>query len=138
MSTRSIIASEGTDGSVMAVYCHWDGYPSYNGKILLEKYNTSEKVAKLLKPGDMSSLDEKCSKPKGHSFDNRVEGYTVYYGRDRGEKNVGTKVFDSVKGLDEMDYGQYYEYLFRDAKWFFRETGGKWKVLTPKDCEDKC
>jgi len=136
MSTRSIIAKENEDGTISAVYCHWDGYPSWNGKILIENYTTAARVDNLLKHGSISSLAEKCTKPKGHSFDSKVDGYTVYYGRDRGDEDCGPQTFENVQALDEADMWQEFEYLFRDFKWFFRETGGKWKVLTPKDCVD--
>ncbi len=32
-----------SDGIIKSIYCHWDGYPSNNGKILLEHYNSQEK-----------------------------------------------------------------------------------------------
>ena len=37
MSTRSNIAIKRKNGTVESIYCHWDGYLSYNGKILLKK-----------------------------------------------------------------------------------------------------
>jgi len=135
MSTRSIIAKQNEDGTIKAVYCHWDGYPSNNGKILIENYTTAARVDNLLMRGSISSLGKTYIKRKGHTFENPVEGCTVFYGRDRGEKDNGPRTFENVKALDEVDMCQVYEYLFRDAKWFFRETDGKWKVLTPKDCE---
>jgi len=87
----------------------------------------------------MSSLGPKCSKPKGHDFDNQTEGYTVYYGRDRGEKDQKAEVFESVEQIATVDMWQEYEYLFKetDTKWYFRENGQKdWKELTAKDCEE--
>jgi len=35
MSTRSNIGIVNGDGSVKAIYCHFDGYPAYVGRILL-------------------------------------------------------------------------------------------------------
>lgn len=58
MGTRSNIGMVHEDGSVTMNYCHWDGYPSHNGKILLENYTTTEKVRKLLALGDLSILGE--------------------------------------------------------------------------------
>ena len=88
MSTRSDIIVEHGDGTWKRIYCHWDGYPEHNGRILQDHYNSQERAELVVKPGDMSSLDARCDKPRGHSFNKRVEGCTVYYGRDRGEKNV--------------------------------------------------
>ena len=56
MSTRSAIGYLQPSGSVRAVYCHWDGYPSHQEPILKKHYNTTAKVKALVKPGFMSSL----------------------------------------------------------------------------------
>jgi len=57
MATRSRIGILLPDDSILAVYCHWDGYPEYNGVVLKKKFNTYEKVAELIDGGDMSSLE---------------------------------------------------------------------------------
>jgi hypothetical protein len=36
MATRSRIGIQLKDKSVLSVYCHWDGYPEWNGKKLKE------------------------------------------------------------------------------------------------------
>ena len=56
MGTRSAIGYLQPSGSVRAVFCHWDGYPSHQLPILNKHYNTTEKVKALVKPGYMSSL----------------------------------------------------------------------------------
>lgn len=56
MATRSMIAIEKGINVYDASYCHWDGYPSYNGAILSENYTSEQKVVELLEKGDMSSL----------------------------------------------------------------------------------
>lgn len=56
MGTRSAIGYLQPSGSVRAVYCHWDGYPSHQEPILKKHYNTTSKVKALVKPGFMSSL----------------------------------------------------------------------------------
>ena len=40
MGTRSLIGKQLKDGSILGVYCHYDGYPEYNGRMLRDKYNT--------------------------------------------------------------------------------------------------
>ena len=40
MSTRSFICVEQDDGSYKGVYCHSDGYLTYNGAMLLDHYNS--------------------------------------------------------------------------------------------------
>ena len=44
MATRSRIGIELSDGSILSVYHHWDGYPTWLGRILNTHYNTREKV----------------------------------------------------------------------------------------------
>ena len=56
MGTRSRIGLELADGSILSVYCHWDGYPSFNGVKLVENFNTREKVKELIDLGDISCL----------------------------------------------------------------------------------
>jgi len=56
MATRSRIGLELKDGQIVSVYCHWDGYPSFNGRVLRTHYNTEEQVRELIDGGDISSL----------------------------------------------------------------------------------
>lgn len=135
MGTRSRIGYYDIEkNQVVSVYCHWDGYPSYNGRILLNHYNTLEKAKQLVSGGDISSLGESCECPDGHCFENKVNGYTVYYGRDRGEKNVGPKVSKSMKDYDRIKSGQEYEYMFID-RWLVRTSNeDKWYTLTSEKC----
>ena len=56
MGTRSAIGYQLPSGRIRAVYCHWDGYPKHQVPILIEHYNSLEKVKALIKPGSMSSL----------------------------------------------------------------------------------
>jgi hypothetical protein len=81
MGTRSTISIENEDGTCTGVYCHWDGYLSHHGPILLGAYDTAEKVRALIAPGDMSVLD--WSPGEEHDFNNPPEGQCNYYGRDR-------------------------------------------------------
>ncbi len=96
MSTRSYICIQRKKpaGEIWyeGVYCHWDGYPSWNGKILFENYKNRDIVEKLISLGDISSLNEKLeTEDKSHTFDKPVEGVTVFYGRDRGEEETGPR-----------------------------------------------
>ena len=120
MGTRSDIIVEHTNGTWKRIYCHWDGYPEHNGRILHDHYNSQKLAEAVVKPGDMSSLAEKCTKPKGHSYDNRVEGYTVYYGRDRKEKNVAGVVGDSLAAVwPDENTGTEYTYVWRKGEGWF-------------------
>lgn len=56
MGTRSRIGIELPDHTVVSVYCHWDGYPEHNGKILVEYYLNRQDVEELIDGGSMSTL----------------------------------------------------------------------------------
>jgi hypothetical protein len=55
MSTRSRIGLELADESILSVYHHSDGYPSWLGRILTTHYNARSLVEELIAGGDMSS-----------------------------------------------------------------------------------
>ena len=56
MATRSRIGLELKSGQIVSVYCHWDGYPSFNGRVLRTHYNTEDQVRELIDGGDISAL----------------------------------------------------------------------------------
>ena len=55
MGTRSRIGIQLKDDSILSAYHHWDGYPEWLGKTLVEQYNSKEKATELIDGGDMSS-----------------------------------------------------------------------------------
>lgn len=112
MATRSNISVK-VGNEYRTVYCHFDGYLSGVGEKLLNHYNSQELAEELVKEGNMSCLGKKCSCPDGHSFENRIEGYTVYYGRDRGEEGNEYNVSEERPKVTEE-----YLYVFEDGKWF--------------------
>lgn len=115
MGTRSDIIVHRADGKWHRVYCHWDGYLSHNGKILFDHYTAQKQVEALVAPGDLSSLAPKCTKPKGHSFDEAVKGYCVYYGRDRGEDDVAGTIGDTLFEVwPEQDAWTEFTYVWCD------------------------
>jgi hypothetical protein len=125
MGTRSNIIVQHQDGTWKRVYVHWDGYISGVGAILFEHYNSQERAEAVVAPGDMSSLYENCDKPEGHSYDTKVPGYTVYYGRDRGETDVDGTIGDSLSAVwPDDDTGAEFIYVYMknprtgQSEWF--------------------
>ena len=117
MATRSTIAMEFADGSVGQVYCHWDGYPEHNGKILLEHYSNRRKLHELIDLGDLSSLAPEIGTQ--HDFDTRVNGECTFYGRDGGEDDVAARYFDSYQDYLDKFQGEEYNYILRrDGLWY--------------------
>ena len=118
MATRALIGIQLEDESILGVYHHWDGYPQWLGKVLMEQYNTKEKVSKLIDGGNMSSCwsneiwGEKL--PEGQFA---PEYYTA-----RGESledNAPTLYKDLNKMCVDADnnYGVEYVYHFVDGAW---------------------
>lgn len=148
MATRSTIAIELPDGTIKAVYCHWDGYLSYNGKILQKHYTVPKTVLQLVSKGAISSLGEVIGRKHPFSkwelkdtdpdyakklaaLDKAEQArYTKFYARDRGEKlQVNTyKNFDDY--ADNLD-GQEFDYLFtKYGNWRVRSwRTDSWELL---------
>ncbi len=135
MGTRSMIGMVGADGSVRAIYCHWDGYVKHNGMILDKHYSDADKVAALIDLGSISSLRAEIGEQ--HPFDTygmpaedldpRWERWTKAYGRDRGEADQEAQSFASVQDYADTigDNGDEYRYLFDGAAWFVLSRYGK-------------
>ena len=58
MSTCSYIGIEEPNGEVVFIYCHSDGYLSWNGKVLSEHWKDLESIRAMIGHGDMSTLGE--------------------------------------------------------------------------------
>ena len=61
MSTSARIAKREDDGTVRSVYCHYDGYPSYAGKLLRHYYTDPEIVDIVMNFGNFRALEEHVS-----------------------------------------------------------------------------
>lgn len=83
---------------------NYDGYPEGVGITLHEYYNLQELAERLVSFGELSSLDKSCEQPLGHTYDTPVNGYSVYYGRDRGETETEFEVLDVPKNDEEYSY----------------------------------
>lgn len=121
MGTRSDIMRKNEDGSFDRIYCHWDGYPSNNGKILLEHYTDPKKIDELLKLGDLSSLAPNIGTK--HDWSKPPEGECNAYGRDREEYGVEMKHYDTaeeVAGALEDSWTEWcYIFVVSEGKWYF-------------------
>ena len=123
MSTRSFICKEQPDGSYYGIYCHSDGYLTYNGAMLLDHYSDAKKVDELLSFGNLSILREKVhpDPTREHSFDydKRQCDVCVFYGRDRGEDETEARIL-----TPETIQNSWCEYLYvygQDGVWRYCE-----------------
>jgi len=124
MGTRSRIGvMHGTN--CKSVYCHWDGYLDFNGRLLLEHYD-STKANFLVALGDLSSLRPDVFIGEGveHSFEKPAEDICIFYGRDRGEPDTGFETDDTFEKFFERakDCGAEYYYIMKDGEWFVGNT----------------
>ena len=145
MGTRSTIALEFADGTVEQVYCHWDGYLAHNGQILFQYYSDPFKLRDLIDLGDLSSLGRNLGnghpfskfglKEEDPDFDQMIalckqaeeEGWTTFYGRDRGETGTTSKKFKNYEDYVANHQYEEYEYILRNvdgkATWFVADHG---------------
>jgi hypothetical protein len=112
MATRSIIAIRNADSQFQAIYCHWDGYLSNNGRILAENYTDEDKVRKLIALGNISSLGPYIGNQ--HNFDNAPRDECNAYGRDRGEADQAARLFVSFQHL-QNSMAEEFTYVFDTA-----------------------
>lgn len=147
MATRSMIGIMTEKGEIRAIYCHYDGYPEHNGALLLEHYNTPERINALIDLGAISVLAENLeplneveipyysygkptTEPVPHSFQTPHEATVIAYHRDRGEdlqidKFLSERLFNIDRKRSWTDYG----YLYKDGKWYVNS-----RELTRKMC----
>ena len=106
MGTKSHIAIERENGAVESIRCQYDGYPAYNGALLLQHYNTPDRVNALIGLGNITYLAEELEPTGVHSFEEPQEGVTLAYGRDRGAENTSATQYNSA---------QEYSHIIRNA-----------------------
>ena len=132
MGTRSRIAVMHGD-VCKSVYCHWDGYLSFNGEILAKHYD-SAKANQLVALGDLSSLRPELGEEhpfsqfevemSGDEYDAKYGDMCTFYGRDRGEKSTEWQVDHTFEDFLERCDGccaEYY-YVMKDGVWHVGTT----------------
>ena len=130
MGTRSRIGIQLQDQSIVSVYCHYDGYPAFNGKVLRDNYDTVEKVKELIDGGNMSCTWTNA----GWSNETLPESGALYY-TSRGES-----LEDNAPRLDEdmeefFSDGEEYSYIFRNGNWFAYDMNYFDDMVAPEPVE---
>ena len=120
MSTRSRIGLQLSDGSIISIYSHFDGYKEFNGVKLVENFNTLDKVKELIDMGDISCLWTNV----GWNNETLEETGPLPYS-SRGE--------DCPPRLDKnlTEYlcnGEEYAYLFVNNQWKCYDLHGQFPV----------
>ena len=112
MATRSRIGIQLKDDSVLSVYHHWDGYPQWLGKTLVEHFNTRDKATELIDGGDMSvcwTTERWDSEPNqyGGATKSESEEYGPQYYSQRGEDcppRLDSSIFDYLEKNNNEEY----------------------------------
>ncbi len=152
MSTRARIGIQ-QKNRIIASYQHWDGYTGGLGYNLIENWEDPAKVTRGIMLGDSSKWHYIVGDEI--DFEDRTnplyDVQNVYYGRDRGEKDCGYKIYK-----DEHDFkangfksGEQFIYLAKlegkkdylgrpKVTWYYvestytdkgKEVFGDWKLL---------
>lgn len=106
MSTHSRIGIINKDGSIESIYCHFDGYYSHMGAILLKHFNSQKKARALIALGELDSIDKETGKPNAD--------WTPLVGRPKSV--FSTDLIDFRKVEDEFNY----LYDVNDGKWLVK------------------
>lgn len=130
MGTRSYIAVETEPNKFIGVYCHWDGYLTHNGDILLKHYNSKAKATELVNHGGISTLGPKIGVK--HEFgiptykeDEPHYNECTFYHRDRGEE-LSVNKHGSLRAVCKAaeQHGGEYVYIFTiERKWMYGYRG---------------
>ncbi len=122
MATRSNIAVEANDGTITLVYAHWDGYPSHNGRLLLEHYESTEAARALVRRGDVSILAENLDATQ--FYDDRGESWDM----------IRPRVLNGREDLPTSGTQEFlYLWVEDEGRWLYSDHGGPLKPLTPDD-----
>ena len=106
MSTRSRIGYQLPDESILSVYCHYDGYPEFNGRHLVTRYNTRDEARALVDGGDMSCVYDSDDNPN-----------PVFY-TQRGERLEEPRLDMNDDSFLSKAYGEEYHYVYTlDNEW---------------------
>ena len=162
MSTNSSISIK-VGNKIKTIYSHWDGYPSWNGRILLDSFKSRGKVEKLIALGNISSLGKKVKPNKvglihkkdkdgfgmydknhkpifvktkeKHTFDRPHALTVVAYGRDREETDQEPRNYIDNIGMSDR---QSFNYMFKGGKWYMmsNSTDNRWELLTVEMCKE--
>ena len=114
MGTRSRIGIQLADKSILSVYCHYDGYPEFNGVKLIENFNSYDAAAELIDGGNMGCLWTNAG------WKNEVLPTTgALYFSSRGEDTL-PRLDSNLK--EYLSKGEEYAYIFKDGEWVCYNT----------------
>ena len=149
MSTRCRIGIQNKNGTITSIYCHFDGYIDWVGKILVDNYKDEGKVKQLMSLGDISSLGtEPIANPRAwemptptfnKSWDeqwkeiNPEDRCNTYASRGDDCPAETSKNATEYRQLSRDCNGEY-TYLFKDNIWYVLNGSGMSEVQRILKC----
>ena len=126
MGTRSRIGIQLKDDSILSVYCQYDGYPEFNGRVLRDHYNTVEKVRNLIDGGDMS-----CTWTNAGWNNETLHETGPLYRTARGEsmEDNAPRLDESIFDFLEKENNEEYAYIWT--------VNNKWVCMKMNQFDDK-
>jgi hypothetical protein len=113
-----------SDGKYARIDCHLDGYLSHNGRILLEHYQSQDKIDRLMALGHLRGLGADIGKK--HPLDSpHHRDVCDAYGRDGGETGTQALVGDELRSVWPKDASEVYTYLWDGTEWLVRAKGAE-------------
>lgn len=104
MSTRGyVFYYDSEKDKYFGIYSHFDSYPNGLGKILVENYNTLDKVKEIISYGDASYIEETIAD-------------SVFYHRDRNEE-LSIHEATNFSELKTSAFREDYLYVFGNGFW---------------------
>jgi len=118
MGTRARIGIQLNGNSILSAYHHWDGYPEWLGKVLVEHYNTKEKVEALIDGGDMSVCWTDDTFRNSDGKIEKKEEFGPQYYSERGEDCPPRFDEDIFDFISEKENNEEYAYVWTvNNKW---------------------
>jgi hypothetical protein len=114
MATRSTIGIKSQDGTIRAIYCHWDGYPEGVGATLANYYNNETVAIALINLGGFSSLHETLKETAEGAYGTESDKARTF----TGEKDW----------FENFNAGEEYFYLYTGTEWLYSQ-GGNWSGI---------
>jgi len=124
MSTRSIIASELSNGTIVSSYCHYDGYVTGVGMELLDSFNSEEEALRVANHGSFSSLTR-------DDIEN-VRNDTDIFNSINELTNWLEERTDNGGSVHDLEFA----YLWRNGEWYVADLCGEYRRENKKLYEE--
>ena len=149
MGTRSRIGIKLSTGNILSAYHHYDGYPQWLGRHLVEHFNSEDLASELIDGGDMSvcytnqtwgskAIYRTLISPDGSTRQELVrnsDGEILY---DL-QKEVPSPQYYSERGEDtppRLD-NDLFEYLDKGEEYAYVWENGSWTAYDLHDFDDQ-